>query len=295
MSTTEERVVFIDCTRIRPFANQPRKYFHPQRMEELTASIREFGQKKAGEVKVLPPGESHEYEIVDGERRFKVCSSLGIPFKTIVSEKTSENEQFLDAVIANYGGEGHTELETMGAILRIRRDFDFTLEKTAAVFGRSVGWVQQYLSLKKLDPTVIEMMDPKLPDGQRLVFSHALRLTELRPSLQIEIAQAATGQGLKLKEVKYLVERHTGQSTRAEGFSPRKEYENFRAFLQRTMVDLELLLKRPKDYFANMFEHRVPDDLEKMAGMVKSAIDNLTLIKQALDRAKAENAKRRAE
>src|SRR3989344_3455915 len=233
-------------------------------------------------------GGRYAFELVDGERRFRACQILGRPLKAWVRDITDVKEQFLESVVANFGREEHNELEILEAIIRVRNDYDLTLEKTAAVFGRSVCWVQQYISLKKLEPQVLQMMSPELPDTQRLTFSHAILLTSLKPELQMQIASTVTQQGLKIKEVKYLVERHVGGSTRTNEFSPRAEYEKFRNFLQRSMIDLELFLKQPKDYFADMFQYRVPADLEKMSGMVASAIDNLTAIKRILDRVKVE-------
>jgi ParB-like chromosome segregation protein Spo0J len=230
---------------------------------------------------------------VDGERRFRACQSLGRPLKAWIRDITDTKEQFLESVVANFGREEHSELEVLEAITKVRKDYDLTLEKTAAVFGRSVGWVQQYMSLKKLEPKVLQMMSPELPDAQRLSFSHAILLTSLKPELQVQIASTVTKQGLKIKEVKYLVERHTGERQNRAEWSPREEYRKFQAFLQRSMVDLELFLKQPKDYFPNMFQYRVPTELEKMSGMVVSAIENLTSIKKTLDRVKMENLKKK--
>ncbi len=276
----------IPCERISPFAGQPRTHFNGQKMDELLASIKEVGQRVPAIVKPLPDGGRYAYELVDGERRWRVCAKLGIPLKAWVKTETMDTkQQFLESVIANFGREDHSELEILQAIIKVKGDFDLTLEQTAAYFGRSVGWVQQYLSLRKLEPKVLEMLSPEFPEGQRLTFSHALLLTSLKPELQVNIAQTVTQQGLKLKEAKYLVERHMGSGNqRTQQLSPRKEYEKFLNFLQRTMVDLELLLKQPKKYFDDMFQYRVPEDLTRMSGMVDRAIENLTAIKETLDR-----------
>lgn len=286
------KVQEILCERISPFAGQPRKYFNKQKMEELEESIKAVGQKVPGMVKLLPPGGRYAYELVDGERRWRVCTKLKCPFKAWIREDiTDVKQQHLESVVANFGRADHSELEIQEAIKRVRTDFNLTLDGTAAVFGRSIGWVQQYLSLDKLDIGVRNMMSPDIPENQRLNFSHALLLTSLKPDIQLQVAATITKQGLKLKEAKYLVERHTGEKRRGAEWSPRAEYEKFRNFLQRSMVDLELFLKQPRNYFDEMFEHRNPIDLEKMSHMVASAIDNLTVIKQMLERIKVSNVK----
>jgi ParB family transcriptional regulator, chromosome partitioning protein len=277
---------------ISPFVGQPRKYFNEQKMKELTDSIREVGQKVPAIVKLLPVGNTHKYELVDGERRFRVCKSLGIPLKAWVKEIVNVNEQFLESVVANFNKDEHCELEILEAIERIR-SMGFTLEKTSAVFGRSVSWLQQYLSLKKLEPRVLEMLSPELPENQRLTYSHALVLATLKPELQFEVAMAVLKQGLRLKEVKYLVEGHTGGHKKRSWWSPREDYKKFQNFLQRSTLDSNLLLKKPENYFSIMFENRVLGDLEELSEMVEVAIGNLTTIKQNLEQVKVSKTGRK--
>lgn len=290
-----ERVIEVECSRIRPYKGQPRKYFDPKKMDALRASINFFGQKTPGKVRKLPSGSGHDFELINGERRFRVCVELGKKFKAILDTNKTElddRQQFLEAVIANYGGESHTELETLEAITKVRNDFGYTLAETAAVFGASVGWVKQYLSLAKLHPKVLEFLAPELPDKQRLTFSHAVIIATLSPETQIQVASAVIEGRLKLKEVKHLVEHQTGKSTRVEGFSPRKEHELLTGFFKRTIAELGLLLKKPDGYFADMFEHRTSGDLESVLEMVGILVESLGKLKVILEETRKRKSRR---
>ena len=275
----------VPCGLIRRFEDQPRKYFDEQKMRELIASIREFGQKVPGILKVLNDGSEHEYELVDGERRWRACTFLGEPFKAwIQTGELDPKQQFLDSIVSNFGRDDHAELEILEAIIRVRKDFDLTLEQTAAVFGRSVGWVQQYLSLQKLDSRVLAMLSPELPEVQRLTFSHALLLVPLNSELQFSIATTVIEGSLKLKEVKYLVEKQVGLPKRNHSWSPREEFSKFQNFLRRSMIDLGIYVEKKRQYFDDMFKHRAPKDLADSQEMVESVLLDMAAIKEELQR-----------
>jgi ParB family chromosome partitioning protein len=272
----------IPCSEIRLFRTQPRTYFHPERMLELKSSIKLFGQKKPGLVRPIAQQGLYKYELVDGERRFKICTELGFKFKAEVKEFKDEKEQFLEAILQNYGGEGHSELEILEAIKKLRKDFDFTLEQTAGCFGKSIGWVQNYLALNKLHPDVLALMSPELPDNERLSFSRAFQLVGLAPALQIKLGKKSVG--MSVKEAKFMVQRYRGPKDTKK--SPRVEYEKLNNFLRRTMIDLELFSQRPDSYYQEMFEYRDIGDVEASSSLLLGSIEKIKLIRIKLGTAK---------
>ncbi len=282
----------ISCEFIRRFVGQPRKHFNKQKLEELVNSIREVGQIQPCIVKVLPEGESHKYELVDGERRFIACQILGIPLKAWVREIGSVTSQFLESVVANFGREEHTELEILDAILRIRAEYGFTVEKTAAVFGRSASWVNLYLSLQKLHPSVLNLMSPDIPENQRLTFSHAILLTSLSHGMQIQLAKTVVDRRLKIREVKFLVEKHTGTTTRVGGFSPRKEREIFQNFAQRARIDSDLFLKKSDKEVEDIFQSRSSSEMDQFEDMLEHTAKNFIEIKTRIAKARKSGSKK---
>ncbi|HEY9750111.1 MAG TPA: ParB N-terminal domain-containing protein, partial [Allocoleopsis sp.] len=56
-------------------AHQPRRYFDPQKMERLVASVKEHGVLENLLVRPLSPG---QYELVAGERRYRAAKEAGL-------------------------------------------------------------------------------------------------------------------------------------------------------------------------------------------------------------------------
>ena len=280
-------VLEIPCEKVRPFPGQPRKYFNKRRMEELIASIRAVGQRAPGTVKLLSPtNNGHAYELVDGERRLRACTVIGTPFRAWVKEDATtmdERDQFLESVILNLSHEPHTELEILRAILKIKKDFNLTIQQTADRLGHSVSWVVQYLSLQKLVPEVLEMMSPELPETERLTFSHALLIATLTPEVQCSVAKTVVQGRLKIKEVRFMVAQVVGRPRRSADWSPRKEHQKFLHFLERTGRDLGLFLREPPDYFRKMFEYRPPADLAMASAMARKVMTALAAVRERLE------------
>lgn len=291
----------IPTERIAVFKGQPRSYFNKEAMNRLEMSIRQIGQKRPGSVRLLfdddeRHSENIDCELIDGERRYRVCKKIGITFRAFIeNDVLDEKAQFLDSVILNWGGEEHTELENFRAILRIRKDHpEYTLAQTAAAFNHSESWIEQYLSLKKLAPDVLKMMDRELPDSKRLKFGQALALVGYDHETQRTYAKLSTSEGLKTKQVKEIVERNVGKIRHISERLPSKEYEKCLNFLQRTTIDLGLMLRRPKEYFEKIFEHRDARDLVMVVKTVERSIRDLTIIAETLNRTGTVLAKRRA-
>src|SRR3989344_9390147 len=108
--------------KIRRFSDQPRTYFDARDMSDLAASIEEIGQQTPIVVKAIVGDPKHDYELVDGERRWIACGMVGVETMLAwVKNVTDVEEQFVSSVVGNFGRSGHTALEIAQAIDRIRK------------------------------------------------------------------------------------------------------------------------------------------------------------------------------
>src|SRR3989344_4622538 len=111
----------IPRVKIRRFADQPRTYFDGRDMSDLAASIEEIGQQTPIVVKAIADDPKHDYELVDGERRWIACGIVGVETMLAWIKNVSDTEeQFVSSVVGNFGRSGHTALEIAQAIDRIR-------------------------------------------------------------------------------------------------------------------------------------------------------------------------------
>jgi ParB/RepB/Spo0J family partition protein len=133
---------------IKPDPDQPRKYFDPESLAGLAASIKEHGL--AVPILVRPSGEG--YIIVHGERRYKAIQSLG--WETIPAEVrdiTADQAHWL-ALIENIQREDLSPIEEAQEYQRI-----LDTGATQAELAERVGKTQSYISHKT---SLLKLPDP---------------------------------------------------------------------------------------------------------------------------------------
>ena len=144
---------------IRRDPNQPRKYMDLQALEELAASIKQFG--------ILQPvlfrqGEQGYVILVAGERRFaaaKIVGLLSLP-GMLVDNSPSEI-----AMVENLQRQNLTVVEEAEALGRLVDDMKYTHEQAAGIIGKSRPVVTEILSLNNLPLEIRDdcRSNPKCP------------------------------------------------------------------------------------------------------------------------------------
>src|SRR3982751_2404553 len=92
---TEPKYQLTPTAKIDPSKTNPRKFFDPQKLEELTDSVRSQGVLEPLLIRAAPKG---RFEIIAGERRWRAAAAAGIKeVPAILREMT--DDQVLDAQI----------------------------------------------------------------------------------------------------------------------------------------------------------------------------------------------------
>ena len=114
-----------------PNADQPRRHFDEQALEELAESVKEHGV-------VLPlvvVTKGDKYEIVAGERRWRAAKMAGLG-KVPALVRTLSNQHKLEiSLIENLQRQNLNPIETATAYLKLNQQFNMTYEE----IGRRVG------------------------------------------------------------------------------------------------------------------------------------------------------------
>lgn len=283
----EGSIVVIPRVRIRPKKGQPRSYFNKQKLDELGESILLIGQMMAILVKQITDDPVHDYELIDGERRLAACVLKNIPtMRAEVRHVASEDDHFLMSVVANFGKEGHTLMETARALERVRTMGEGkTIAELAKIFVHSTTWVSQHLSLLKLAPEVQRLLEPETPEEQRLSLTTALLLVNLPHKMQIDLALAISQKGMRMNQARHFIRedaRKKGLSAGSSARSPYKDYGIFSGVLFRLENDLDMLLDTSMRSFQQMFEKRNPADRQHIITVVDNCIEQLGQIKDVL-------------
>ncbi len=124
--------------------DQPRKFFDPQAMEELTSSVKQHG--------ILEPilfrrdGDG-SLSIVAGERRYLAAQGAGL---AEVPAIYVEGDHAEISLVENLLRQDLTPVEESEALDRIMRDHGYKQEDLAAMIGKSLSTISESLSITKL-------------------------------------------------------------------------------------------------------------------------------------------------
>ena len=188
----------VDINSIVANPRQPRSYFDPEALAELTASIKEIGILQPPVVRSKPNG---TYELIMGERRYRAARAAGLTKIPVIIRQTPDNELLREALIENIHRSQLNALEEAAAYTQLLTDFNCTHEELAAKLGRSRPLISNTIRLMAL-PTSVQQ---KLINGS-LSAGHARALLSLSDAQEIEkLAARIIAQGLSVRAVEEII------------------------------------------------------------------------------------------
>ncbi len=163
----EEGVVELDQRRsakdvpiekIHPNANQPRRHFNEDALEELSESIRSNGVLQP--ILVRDHGErSGEYEIVAGERRWRAAQRAQLHQVPVVIREIDDGQALELALVENLQREDLMALEEADAYHHLMETFGYTQEALAKDLGKSRSHIANTLRLRALPDAVKALLE----------------------------------------------------------------------------------------------------------------------------------------
>ncbi len=147
------RLASIRVDEIRPNAQQPRKEFDQDALDELVVSIRENGVLQPIVVRASVDGDS-KYELVMGERRLRASKRAGLKTIPAVVRETSDDAMLQDALLENLHRSQLNPLEEASAYQQLLSDFGITQDQLATRIGRSRPQITNTIRLLKLPDAV---------------------------------------------------------------------------------------------------------------------------------------------
>ena len=184
---------------IQCWSDQPRKFYHPEALEELASSIRVRGVVQP--IVVRPTGDGTHYEIIAGERRWRAAQIAGIEeIPVIVRSEVTDSTALATALVENIQREDLNPIEEGSALKRLIDEFDMTHQQAADAVGRSRVSVTNLLRLLDLNEDVKAL----LAKGA-LEMGHARALLALDGAEQSEVAVQVVDKGLSARETERLV------------------------------------------------------------------------------------------
>lgn len=182
---------------IAPNPNQPRKHFDPATLEELVASVKEFGLVQP--VIVRPRDEG--YEMVAGERRWRAAQEAGLKTIPAIVKSSSDVDSLEIALIENLQREDLNALEEAAAYQQLIEQFNITHTELASRLGKGRATISNTLRLLHL-PIVIqkEIIEGNLSSG------HARALLAI-PDMdrQRRLAERIISDGISVRQTENII------------------------------------------------------------------------------------------
>lgn len=149
------RVYFLPVSAIVPNPHQPRKYFSPEGLAELSASIAEHGVLQPLSVRKLGGG---KYELISGERRLRASRLAGLETVPCILVSADDLESSLLALIENLQRRDLDFVEEASALQKLISTYHLSQEEAAKRVGKSQSAVANKLRLLKLSPELLEQI-----------------------------------------------------------------------------------------------------------------------------------------
>ena len=150
----EEVVQQIKITEIEPNADQPRKKFDEDKLEELARSIKRYGVIQP--IIVMP--KDGYYQIVAGERRWRAAKKGGLTEMPCLVRTKTEQENREIALIENIQRENLNPIEKARGLRRLLDDYGLSQQQLADKLGMSRSGLTNNVRILNLDPRVIDLV-----------------------------------------------------------------------------------------------------------------------------------------
>lgn len=154
----------VSLTNVTADPEQPRRHFEEGPLQELAASIKEHGILQP----IVVTAKNGQYQIVAGERRYRAAKIAGLSKIPVIIRTLTAQHKLELSLIENIQRRDLNPLETATAYLKLRDQFNLTLEQIGArVGGKSISAISNTLRLLRL-PEVVKtaMIEGKLTEGQ---------------------------------------------------------------------------------------------------------------------------------
>lgn len=189
----------VNINTIEPNKSQPRKTFDPDALEELSASIKQYGIIQP----LVVAKHKDYYELIAGERRWRAAKMAGLKEVPVVIKDYTPQEIVEIALIENIQRQDLNPIEEAMAYQRLIEEFSLTQDEVAEKVSKSRPAVSNSLRLLKLTKKVQQMLIDDM-----LSMGHVRALISIEDEeLQYETALYIFDKRLSVRETEAYVKK----------------------------------------------------------------------------------------
>jgi ParB family transcriptional regulator, chromosome partitioning protein len=185
----------IPVSAIAPNPFQPRKTFEQGALDELQASIAQYGVL----VPILVRKRGERYELIAGERRWRACAALHKETIPALLRESDDRDSLEVAIVENLQRENLNPLEEAQGIAHLIEEYALTQDDVAARLGKSRPSITNTLRLLTLADEIKTM----LVNG-RLTTGHGKALLSAPADQRLKLARRAADEGLTVRALEKL-------------------------------------------------------------------------------------------
>jgi ParB family transcriptional regulator, chromosome partitioning protein len=197
----DERIQKLLVKNIKPNPDQPRKEFDRTALEELAASIAQYGVLQP----IIVSPDKDGYQIIAGERRWRASQVAGqTTIPAIVREK-AEIEQLEIALIENVQRVDLSPLEQAISIERLHQQFNLSYKEISKKLGKAAPTVNNIVRLLQLPTSARDALQSgKISEG------HARAILALKdlPAAQHRLLELIQSQVWSVRQAERFVSAH---------------------------------------------------------------------------------------
>ena len=192
-SASNEEIIDLNLSDLRPNPYQPRKVFDEDALKELADSIKEHGVFQPIIVKKSIKG----YDIIAGERRFRASKMAGLEKIPAIIRDFTDEQMMEIALLENLQRENLSVIEEALAYKSMIEHLNLTQDDLSKKVGKSRSYVTNILGLLRLPGEVQQMVS----DG-RITMGHARALSKLESRDEIiSLANRIVDENLVVRDV----------------------------------------------------------------------------------------------
>lgn len=238
-TATNEEIIDIELSKLRPNPYQPRKVFDDEALKELSASIKEHGVFQPIIIKKSIKG----YEIIAGERRVRASKLAGLDKIPAIIRDFTDEQMMEIALLENLQRENLTAIEEAYAYKAMIEKLSLTQDELSKKVGKSRSHLTNILGLLRLPKEVQQMIAES-----KLSMGHARALSKLEDEKKIkELANKIVNEKISVRNAEELTnqETHTHEIKKTPREKSNNEYKYVEDLL-REKLDAKVKIKDKK-------------------------------------------------
>lgn len=207
-ATDDNLAVELRLSEIEPNKNQPRTYFDPEALGELTESIKIHGLLQPIVVRPMPGG---TYQIVAGERRWRACREAGLNTVPVIIKDLDDKQTMELALIENLQRKDLNPVEEAMGYSRLIKEFKLTQEQVSERVGKSRSAVTNLLRLLALPEKMLDALEKGL-----ITQGHARALLSFENEEKRNVAFELALNGASVRQLEAIASKQSKENSKTQ-------------------------------------------------------------------------------